>query len=1074
MASAPETGSPGDSEGARPARWGLRIAVGVLIALLIALAAGWFTREDIAGIVIEDLLEEHDIPASYEIVEIGPQRQVLADIVVGDPQRPDLVIERAVVAIDYSFGLPAIGEVRLVRPRLYGAFRDGTLSLGALDPLLEPGEGEPGLPALDLELVDARALIESDYGPIGIKAQGSGRLDDGFAGTIAATAPGIGTGECRTERATLYGEVTTKAGAPSFVGPIRVRGLECGGAALAGADIAARLSLPRALDALDGGFDLAARGLSGSGIAAATVSGSGRIGWSDGVFNLRHDLGLGNVDLGFARFAEIRADGAVRSVDGFARSEWDAQITGGGIALAALEGAGLAALGDAFEGTLLAPLLARFARNFEAAMEDGTLRADLTVRQDGEGLSLVLPEARLASGAGETIFAASRVSWADGALRGNLMTGGAGLPRISGRMEQSGGAGGRAGELVFRLAMAPYEARSQSGTARIAVPRMELRQTSGGLAFAGLAEASGPIPGGAVDSLSLPLVGNWTGTRGLALGPRCTEARFEGLSYYDLALGPERLTLCPHEARAMIVYDEDLRVAIAAEELDLNGNLGETRLRLAAGRARLGYPGGFALDGLDVTLGEDDAAVRLAAATVTGNIGDTLSGEFAGGTAAVDAVPLDLAALGGSWRYQDGALVVERGAFVLSERIDGEARFEPLIARDAVLTLENNAIRAEADLRNPASDAIVTNVAIRHDLAAARGRAVLNVPGVMFGDALAPEDLTYLAKGVVAEVEGTVRGEGLIEWDGEEVTSSGRFSTDGIDLAAAFGPLAGLAGEIVFTDLLALTTAPGQVVTIDTINPGVEVLGGRVVYALTDGQVISVEDARWPFMGGTLIMRPVVLDYGSSGEKAYVFEIVGLEADRFVAEMELSNLSATGTFDGAVPIVFDSSGNGRIEGGLLISRPPGGNVSYIGELTYEDMGAMANFAFQALRSLDYTQMAVALEGNLAGEIITRFTFDGVRQGEGASRNFITRRLSRLPIRFKINVRSENFHELATMVRSFWDAEYIRNPVDRGLLTTGEGRFVPRAPQPGEAPETSPDATRPDDPPVQPPESEDTL
>ena len=44
----------------------------------------------------------------------------------------------------------------------------------------------------------------------------------------------------------------------------------------------------------------------------------------------------------------------------------------------------------------------------------------------------------------------------------------------------------------------------------------------------------------------------------------------------------------------------------------------------------------------------------------------------------------------------------------------------------------------------------------------------------------------------------------------------------------------------------------------------------------------------------------------------------------FVTEMELTNLSATGTFDGTVPIIFDADGNGRIERGLLLSRAGGG------------------------------------------------------------------------------------------------------------------------------------------------------
>ncbi len=267
----------------------------------------------------------------------------------------------------------------------------------------------------------------------------------------------------------------------------------------------------------------------------------------------------------------------------------------------------------------------------------------------------------------------------------------------------------------------------------------------------------------------------------------------------------------------------------------------------------------------------------------------------------------------------------------------------------------------------------------------------------------------------------------------------------------------GLKGTVVFTDLLNLTTAPDQTVTIAAINPGIEVLGGRVQFEVNEGTRLALEDARFPFMGGSLVMRPLVMDFGKAEERRYVFEIAGLDAATFVAEMELTNLSATGTFDGTVPIVFDTNGRGRIDGGLLVARAGGGNVAYIGELSYEDLGTMGNYAFSALRSLDYRQMRVGLGGQLDGEIVTSFEFDGIRQGAGTSQNFVTRRLAKLPILFKINVRSENFYELATMVRSFWDANYVRKPEDIGLFRQENGRLVP---------------VNPAKPPVQPPESED--
>jgi hypothetical protein len=130
--------------------------------------------------------------------------------------------------------------------------------------------------------------------------------------------------------------------------------------------------------------------------------------------------------------------------------------------------------------------------------------------------------------------------------------------------------------------------------------------------------------------------------------------------------------------------------------------------------------------------------------------------------------------------------------------------------------------------------------------------------------------------------------------------------------------------------------------------------------------------------------------------------------------------------------VFDADGNGQLIGGLLLSRPPGGNVSYIGQLTYEDLGAVANFAFDALRSLDYRQMRIMLDGDLTGEIITRVRLDGVSQGATAEQNFLTREIAALPIRVDVNVRAP-FYSLLGSVRALYDPSAIRDPRDLGLI-----------------------------------------
>ena len=208
-------------------RWP-RVLAFVAIALIVALGALWLSRERIAGNFIENQLSAYDIPATYEIERIGPYSQVLTDIVVGDPADPDMTIERAEVAIRYRLGTPTLGRVTLVRPRLYGTLRGGTLSFGRLDKALFRETGKPpGLPELDLRLVDGRGVVESDWGPIGIKADGAGPLDSGFSGILAMTAPAIEAGGCSARGATLYGKLTTAGGKPTIDGPLRVGSLSC-------------------------------------------------------------------------------------------------------------------------------------------------------------------------------------------------------------------------------------------------------------------------------------------------------------------------------------------------------------------------------------------------------------------------------------------------------------------------------------------------------------------------------------------------------------------------------------------------------------------------------------------------------------------------------------------------------------------------------------------------------------------------------------------------------------------------------------------------------------------------------
>ncbi|WP_337191001.1 YdbH domain-containing protein [Qipengyuania vulgaris] len=1054
----------------RKKRWqvpALVVSMLVVIAVLV-----WMNRFAIADDFVADQLEAYDLPATYEIERVGGQTQVISDLVIGDPNAPNFTAERVIVRLRHRFGLPEIGEVTLVEPRLFGRYVDGRLSFGSLDRVIFRDTGEPsGLPDIDVAIRDGRGLLETEYGPIGLKLVGQGNIANGFAGIFAATAPALAFDGCEAADSTIFGEVTSRAGEPSFTGPLRVTSLGCAENELSVSDLVAELDVTASEDLSQPEIEarIATDDVRLATNSAQSLSGTLRAQLNGGSMTSRYTVAARGVETPQALAALMTIEGTLRSRDNFARIELEGDVEGNGLRLGPVSINSIESLANSGEGTLLNPIARRISAALQAETRGSALAADLLFRRTDEGYSLSVPQAELTGGSGNRILSLSRFEIASrgeepARIFGNIATGGPDLPRISGRMERS-----ENGSSVFRLSMAPYEA----GRAQLAIPGMTIVQGgSGALGFSGTIEASGPLPGGAVDQLSLPISGRWESGGDLALWRECTEFAFRRFAFAELNLSGPGLTLCPPPGKPMLQFGKGgLKFAAGAPALDLNGSLGETPIRLASGPVGFAYPGTLRAQNLDISLGPVDTASRFLISDLSAEIGDNIAGTFSDAEIALAAVPMTLDDTSGNWDYTDGTLSIGDATFRLSDREEPD-RFEPLIARDASLSLVDNIITAAAALRNPQTDRIVTLADIRHNLASGEGHADLKVEGLAFDDQLQPEDVSGLALGVIANAEGVITGEGRIDWSPSgEVTSTGTFSSEDLDFAAAFGPVQGASGTIEFTDLLGLTTAPNQRIRVASVNPGVEVLEGEVEFSLQNGEVLSVAGGSWPFMGGQLILREVDLNLGVSEERAYIFEIVGLDAAQFIAQMELENISATGIFDGTVPIIFDAAGNGRIEEGVLVSREPGGNISYVGELTYEDLSAIANFAFDALRSLDYSQMRVVMNGPLTGEIVTQVRFDGVRQGEDAETNFITRQLAKLPIQFRINIRAQ-FYQLITSVKAMYDPASVRDPRELGLLSDDGKRLLRRSITGEEVePEIDPDDVMPDEPTIQDQESE---
>ena len=1010
------------------ARVSMYLAIGLLALLIIALAVVWIERRQIATHFLKGEFESRGVQAKYHLDRVGFRTQQVSDLVIGDPSSPDLVAKRAIIQmrlkLDGSF---AVYRVVARGVRLRGRLVHGRVSWGQIDKLLPPPSNKPfELPNIVLDVADSSISLATPFGPVGIALEGNGRLSGGFKGRLAVASPQLTPGRCTAVGLHTNLGIAVIARHPKVEGPVALASFVCPQSRF-------YVLAPR--------FDAKARfsesfsNVEGSGKMAIDTVTAGANGLAAFAGDITYAGSLANV-AGRVRLSALRSKMATATAE---RTRLDAAYRLG------MRTGSFTLLGDfaadnstldpkmldnvtmplaAAAGTPIGPVatsignaIGRTASRFNAA---GHIRV---VTFPGGGAARITgADVKGPNGARAQIFGGSGVTyyWPKALLRidGAIEMGGGGLP--SGRVILSQPRPG--GPLSGVADLAPYSA----GGERLALAPIRFGPgPNGSTALSTVALLDGPFPQGRVKALRLPIEGHLGPRGGFAVGTACAVVSFDYLQMSTLQLGATRLPVCP--VGPAIVYKRGGGPVVASARLQgpvLNGRLGNSALHLAASSGEVAGKN-FFFNSLAMRLGKPSSPIIFDAARLTGSFsGSNLGGNFTGAKATIGTVPLLVSDAAGAWRYRNSDLSVD-GALTLQDR-DPDPRFYPLRSKDVHMTIAGDYVRATGSLREPKTGTLVTNVAIEHRLSTGSGHALLDVPGLNFGPSLQPEQLTRLTEGVVALVNGTVHGQGRINWGpGGEVTSTGDFSTANMDLAAPFGPVTGLSTNVHFTNLLGLETAPHQVATVKELNPGIVVDNGVITYQLLPNNLVRIERGEWPFMGGRLILHETVLNFGTPSAKRLTFELQGFDAKQFVDSLGFSGLEITGTFDGVLPMIFDESG-GRIVGGRLDSRAPGGELKYSGT---KPAGLAPGIAFDLFSDIRYHSMIVRLNGDLAGEFATTLTIDGVSLGQshGFVAGLVHKVFSQLPIRLNVNINGP-FRALIQMAKAFKDPTEVIAPV----------------------------------------------
>jgi hypothetical protein len=969
----------------------------------------------------------------------------IAALRLGDAASPDATIART--RVDFAWRpAPALARVRLEAPMLRARIDRQGVSLGSIDGLLQGDGGEARLPDMKVEIVDGSVTMATPYGALDGAVAARGALRRDFLAEVQLTErPGgalngvAGTLSLRTDAQRVYGALA-----------LNLKALRAEGLAARDVRISGALETDHSLRGA-ASVDVAAGGASIGPVALSRLDGAARLERSGGD--------------GWAGRATLVADAAG------AGGEWTAPRTSLAVDFAesirgalrmphlALTRRGRAAMQRAWPDLAALPVGPLMGAAREAALQMLTDTEASAGFQVAAGVvSLTAIEAR--GRGGETIRVSARPSGAPMAA----FDSGSGVASGAARIETVGGAfpalvldlerwSASASELRADgvVAIADFRARGAALAAPALSVTLGQRGGVGEARVQGAIVVSGPLGGARVEDMTAPLDLRlrWSGN-GVAIAPvqPCLPLRFARLALPGLIFGAGAAEMCAAPAG---FYATDAGGGVsggfAVPATVLNGHVADSasqpaQLTFAGADVRLrGGAGGF---GLDATIAAPSLEVRLAAdhglilsapdvdAHLLAAAGAWhAEGAIANAELRDTLLPAYVTEIAAAWSARpagdDVVVQFERGGARLSDRAPEDAlpdrrpAFNPMRIANVAGALRGGRVEAAGAIALEAGARPLGRFSAEHMLASGAGEALIEAETLVFAKRFQPHDISELVRSVVADVYGPVSGEARVRWASNTLSAEGVARLDNLSMATATMPVIdGVTGEVRFDDLFALTTPPGQHVTIALLNPGVAVRDGAIDFQLLGPDRVALERAVWPFAGGELAVEPAIIALGAEKTRLNL-TLAGVDVERLLAELDVPDLAASGRVGGSFPLLLTESGAEVVNGTLTAEGP--GRIAYAGRMGEETQGP-ARLAFDALRRLRYDRLALTLNGDLAGDLLTEISFRGessmgVNLPGAPAAGPLRGQLAGVPFIFNVSVRAP-FRRLGELAAGAFD------------------------------------------------------
>ncbi len=292
-------------------------------------------------------------------------------------------------------------------------------------------------------------------------------------------------------------------------------------------------------------------------------------------------------------------------------------------------------------------------------------------------------------------------------------------------------------------------------------------------------------------------------------------------------------------------------------------------------------------------------------------------------------------------------------------------------------TLKNKAAAFTGRFQLEESGVQIAEVNGAHNLGDGKGSLTFAPTPLIFRPrGFQPSKISNLLRGP-ANVTGRVDVGGAARWTQSsfEASAMADFQKVGFTLASA-GTFEGVSGRVSADDLLHMTSAPGQTVTIDKVTLGLPIEKGVVKFQLVGFDAIKLETASWPFVGGAIQLEPTRFVFGAE-RNVLTVRAKDWDLARLIELFKLKDLKVTGVVGGAFPVAF-STGSARVEKAVLKASETGGVINFSGS-TGEAAGQgdpNAKMVFDALKDFRYKVLNAGLDGDLAGKMVLSLKLEG--------------------------------------------------------------------------------------------------